>query len=129
MRKLFVIPFLLIFLSGCMDYSINLPNGYSIVRSNVDDVTIANKNLVVVISPKIIGYDIREDLVVGLVSTEGLPSEIIQESKPGYFVIDTKSDKINQGLSEEVWLHLLSSHGISDRPKLKHPTWFRSIGL
>lgn len=128
-KHLVAIIYALILLCGCSDYSIQLPNGYCLVRSNDEDMTIANSVSVVVISPKIVGYEVCQHLVVGRVVLNDIKSEEYGDSKPGFFILNTKNGDLAQGLSEEAWVVLLKQNGVNRHLELKRPTWFRAVQM
>lgn len=127
-----VFPFLLL-LCGCFlhpDYSIALPNGYELARIWKGAHTIANERNFLVVGLSIQKYAVVDSVVTGYVSDENMADvpEALR-GKVGYFVLDTATGNLEDGLSEDKWRETLKSHGIMSPPPLKAPSrkdakWF-----
>ena len=110
---------------GChpTDYSVQLPNGYSVVRVNSDKLLIADARPVVVVPPSVKEMGVTGNLVYGRVSR---PSVLDPNLKTitGYFVVDTRTGGVMLGMEENAWLRRLRDSGINERPILRRPTRF-----
>lgn len=115
--------------NGCSDYSVELPNGYLLARTNPDtiiimapsslNVKVYKENLAV--PTKIVGLGIQGDIVFG--KNEKSPDADVRISGPeGYFILDTKNHKVQLGLDKKNWLSQLNSFGIKQEPDLKKPS-------
>jgi hypothetical protein len=113
----------LISMSACGDYSIRLPGGYCLVRIYAGAVLISHGEKGVAIDANIDGYEVIGDLVVGHVIAADLPPEKTF-SKPGYFILNTKSNEITQGLDKKVWLDSVQALGVHGEPRLSKPSRF-----
>lgn len=129
MRSFLVRCFLLIAMSwiACSgDYAIELPNGYELVRFNGLETGIVAPGGRLVINPTVREYAVLGDLVVGNADVperlEGQPAPF--RTAAGYFVLNTDSGEIADGLTDEAWRAKLAELGIGDEPKLNRPTPF-----
>mgnify|MGYP000294716043 CR=1 FL=1 len=102
------------------DYAITLPNNYSLVRVYSGAVLIAHDKDGVVVEANVDGYAIVGSLIVGHSSKAEMEPER-DLSKPGYFVLDTVSHSVIQGLDKKNWLTQLGGHGILTEPVLIRP--------
>jgi len=119
-------------IAGCSkhpDYSVPLPNGYQLVRTNAPSIFIfrpySANGLVVedscVVPPKIVMLNVSGDIVFG--RTEKSPdADRWGPGPPGFFILDTKNHKVELGLDEQTWLSSLKAIGISGKPSLKKPS-------
>ena len=114
---------ILISVPACGDYSVSLPGGYSLVRIYAGAVLISHAEKGVVIEANIDGYKVIGGLVVGHVIAAELPPEKAF-SKPGYFILNTQTHEIKQGLNKKDWLDSLQSLGIHGEPHLGKPSRF-----
>jgi hypothetical protein len=114
-----------ILLSGCTDFKIELPNGYILFRANATEIYIIDPNRLVdriVVEPHIEKYNVIDKVVVGYaVLAKG---EMKEYSIPGYFILETETGTVTQGLSKDAWVKKLKELGINSEPKLKAPTIF-----
>ena len=109
--------------SACGDYEVNLPNGYSLVRTYASAVLISDLQHLIVIHPNVENYKVLDGVVVGHVNTpDGLVPEDKELSKPGYFILNTKTHEAKQGLDKKVWLESLQALGITNEPSLSKPS-------
>lgn len=122
--KSLVLTSLLFILSGCWDYRISLPNSYTLVRVNAAEILISNHKRSLVIYPNIDKYQIYDNYIVGHVSIPDLPPSHTGDSKPGYFIINTQTHKIYEGLEKQEWVHLLHELNITTSEKLHRPSRF-----
>jgi len=74
------------------------------------------------IGPEVDGYRVYPELVVGHVSVPPIGIDDYPQQTPGYFIIDTKADKLYAGLSKDIWLEHLRKFGIDHEPKLIKPS-------
>lgn len=126
-------------LVGCSsDYRKHLPNGYVLVRTNANTKAIFvpsgpdQKNPThpvdgVAVAALIDRITVHGDLVLG--QTVASPSSELRDfERVGFFILDTKSGGVQSGLSEQQWIHELSSLGIESNqltlrsPDAWHPT-------
>lgn len=116
--------FTLVAVSGCGDYSISLPGDYSLAQIYGGAVVICGPppNRIIRIHANIDGYKVINGLVVGhVVVAERSEKEY---SKPGYFIINTKTDVVLQSLDKKTWLDSLRILGVNEDPALSMPTMF-----
>lgn len=110
-------------LSGCGDYSVHLPGGYFLVQVYPGAVLIDHVDRPIAIDANVDGYKVYGKLVVGHVSTPKPPPEY-PDSIPGYFILNTETHEVNQGLEKQVWLNSLRILGITSEPSLSKPSRF-----
>lgn len=124
MRLVTFVP-MLIFLTGCWDYHVDLPNGYRLVRTNASSIQIFTPStpkrlsdfVGIVVPPKIVAIGCVGDIVYGIV--EASPSsENAALTVPGYFVLDTRAGDVTLGLDKEGHLEKLKKLGVTDAPAL-----------
>ena len=127
-----VFSFLLL-LCGCFlhpDYSIALPNGYKLSRIWKGAHTIVNERNFLVVGLTVQKYAVVGNIVTGYVSDENMADvpETLR-GKTGYFVLDTATANLQDGLGEDKWRNVLELHNITSLPALKTPSrkdakWF-----
>ena len=109
--------------SACGDYSVRLPGNYALTRVYAGAVLIGAPEGGVRIEANIDGYKVLNDLVVGhVIVAEHSPEK--EMSKPGYFILNTKTHEAKQGLDKKAWLNSLQAQGISSEPSLGRPSRF-----
>jgi hypothetical protein len=123
--------------SGWNDYSVLLPNGYKLVRTNDLSIFIFRPHLAegtvvekaAVVPPKIVALNISDDIVFG--RTEDAPgADDWGRATPGFFILDTKNHKIQLGLDKDKWLVSLRALGINEEPTLEKPSkHFKGAGI
>lgn len=125
-RSLGLILAVVLSVTGCGDYSVHLPGGYSLVRVYGGAVLIAGDYIRgVVIDPNVDSYEVLEGIIVGHVNThDHLTAEDKEASKPGYFILNTKTHEVKQGLDKKAWLDSLRVLGIASEPSLSKPSRF-----
>lgn len=110
-------------MSACGDYSVRLPNNYELIRVYAGAVLIGAPEGGVRIEANIDGYKVLGDLVVGHVTVaEQSPEK--EMSKPGYFIVNTKTHEVKQGLDKKAWLDALKAQGVNSEPSLGKPSRF-----
>ena len=133
LSPIIAVPILLLvmYFSFGGDYSINLPNGYEIVRTNANEIVIASSKPGegIVVSSYIDSYAVFENIATGHVTRKGYSLEHREYSVPGYFILDMKSGGAQQGLSEEEWISSLLKHEITKRPNLRKPSRLDSFRI
>ncbi|GAB4270744.1 MAG: hypothetical protein Kow0029_07810 [Candidatus Rifleibacteriota bacterium] len=112
---------------GLLDYSVQLPNGYSLDR------IYSHANLItgppygdIAIHANVDKYQVIGDLILGHV-TQAERSPEKELSRPGYFFIDTKTKTVIEGLNEQEWLNHIEKAGVKEKPNLKAPSRFDAI--
>lgn len=109
--------------SACSDYSIRLPNDYELIRIYAGAVLIGAPEGGARVEANIDGYTVIGELVVGHVTAaEHSPEK--EMSKPGYFILNTESHEVKQGLSKEDWFDAIKGLGITREPSLGKPSRF-----
>lgn len=109
------------------DYQIHLPHGYRLTR--IWGSTVMMTGYGCNIEPNVTGYRVCGGTIVGRVSAVGLPPEYSEVSQPGYFLVDTRTHKVLQGLDERHWTRLLAERGVTRTPRLFRPSrWDALLG-
>lgn len=86
--------------------------------------------VVPIVGSNVDGYLVYPGFITGHVSKTSSEREDDGRSEkeakytPGYFVIDTKADKLYNGLSKDKWLERLRVLGVDHEPKLIKPSIF-----
>lgn len=107
---------------ACGDYAVALPNGYRLHRVHNKAVLIARPDSGgVVIAANVDRYAVVRNIVVGHVSQAEHEFER-SLSVPGYFLLDTSTGKVTQGLDVETWRARLKQVGIPEVPSLAAPS-------
>jgi hypothetical protein len=77
----------------------------------------------VLIGPEVERYSVTGTVITGYVKAQPL-RDPQDPHRPitGYFVVDTASQKVSEGLSEEDWKRHLQELGIRMPPALRRPT-------
>jgi len=90
-----------LFLGG--GYQIELTNGYKLTRLNRHYVTVTETRLgdYPVLSGNVEAYAVAWPFITGYASTSHLPATT--NIQGGYFVVNTDSHRVMQGLSNEKW--------------------------
>jgi hypothetical protein len=130
-RSLGLILAMVLSMTACGDYNIRLPGGYSLARVYAGAFLIFRdrdgRGLGgdVVVNATVDSYQVLDGLVVGHVSTlDYMSPEEKEVSKPGYFILNTKTHKAKQGLDKKAWLDSLKVQGVSSEPSLSKPSRF-----
>jgi hypothetical protein len=116
---------------GCTDYSVDLRNGYTLVRTNADSIYIFHENspyagIDLLVPPKIVRLNDRHRMLFGLVEVSP-DSDFGATTTPGYFVLDTNKNQVWLGLNKTKWLQILKDHGITEEPTLVQPSRFYRV--
>jgi hypothetical protein len=111
-------------LSGCGsgDYERQLPNGYYLMRTNANTVAIwsQNRQPSLAVPPRIIKIAVLGNLIIG--ETEySQASELAEQSITGFFILDTGTNFVKTGLSNEQWRAQLRERGVKSIPQLTEP--------
>jgi len=105
-------------LLACTKMSRQLVGDYDLVRMQ-EGIALCYGTQETVISANIDEVGVYDYLIVGHVTTEGLPPRVVPYTKPGYFVIDTRDiNGVRTGLSKDDWLEQVKALGISQVPEL-----------
>lgn len=95
----------------------DLPGGYKLMSYWGGDATSIigwSPDPPVYVGPGVDGYQVIAGIAVGHVSC----SIDGGRCEPGYFVLDTRTGKVQQGLGRAAWLKALRNVGIAAEPKL-----------
>lgn len=131
-RSLGLILAMVLSMTACGDYAIRLPGGYSLVRVYAGAFLISFRDHDgrrlwgdVVVNATVDSYKVLNELVVGHVSVlDYMSPEEKEVSKPGYFILNTKTREVRQGLDKKAWLDSLKAQGVSSEPRLGKPSRF-----
>lgn len=123
--------------SGWCDYDTRLPNGYELVRTNVDTIVIFAPDTTdcyfaynghLAVPTKITSLNVQAHVVFGRTVTS--PDANPRMKGPlGFFILDTKNHKVQLGLDKESWLTSLKLFGVKKEPSLKKPSRFFMIKI
>ncbi len=109
-------------------YRIELPNGYSLVRTDYG-VTYIMDGLEwgarIVTEGNIERYAVEGNFVVGYIALASGNSEAEQcneGAREGYFVLDTRDESLFDGLTEEEWRDRLQRAGFDWLPEIRVPS-------
>lgn len=112
---------------GGNDFTVDLQNGYRLWKMNANEVCIAQPDNSLIIGPKIVLMNTDKEYIFGLVEHPQRYSGLLDITS-GYFLVDTKNNTWEKGLSKDAWSIRLKACGISYEPELKRPTRrFRGI--
>lgn len=130
MRRI-VLLFALLWACGCDngDYATALPNGYRLARTNAYTKAIFAPQGKTDPSHAVGGIAVAAQVdrmaVVGKVVTGHVvaspQSELASVERPGYFVLDTETGRVELGLTEAAWVSSLRAAGITKTPSLSTP--------
>lgn len=108
---------------GCFDYSVDLPNGFSLFSYASNRCAIADPKSNVVVLPNIEKVAVLDPYVVGYaVAVEPEGPRGLRRQMDGYFVLNTETQQVRDDLSLEEWQHTLRDEGLKARPELRTPT-------
>jgi hypothetical protein len=117
----------LFLMTGCMqgDFDIALPNGWELSRWSSGEYVVLkttkdSNEVKVRIGPTVARYQVIGHVVTGHVAASDFP--VPDRPVLGYFVVDTKTDRVWQGLDERAWRQRLRELGVTEEPQLKWPT-------
>jgi hypothetical protein len=116
-----LIPLHSVLATGWNDYKVELGAGYALLRTNADTITIVREKSGFVIPPKIVGLNIRKDIILGKAESSPLADFA---SVPGFFILNTKTGSVQVGLDEQAWLNALRPLGFTEPPPLRRPSRF-----
>ncbi len=105
------------------DWDLHIGHGYYLDRTSSERVWMVGPHHVSIL-PNIDGYKIYERIIVGHVSGHhriGSGQDAF-ENTPGYFIVEIRTGKVHQGLSDKAWLGLLRDYGVTRRPALHRPS-------
>ena len=112
---------------GLLDYSVQLPSGYSLDRIYSNAILITGPPYGdIAIHANVDKYQVIGSLILGHV-TQAERSPEKELSRPGYFLIDTKTKTIVEGLNEQDWLNYIKKAGINEKTNLRAPSRFDII--
>jgi hypothetical protein len=122
-RLWFSLAVIAIMLTACGDYSIRLPHGYGLTQTHGGTVLIEGPDHRLVVGANVDGYGVLGDLVVGHVSLAEYPPDQ-EDSRPGYFILNTKRHEVKEAIEKNAWLDALRAAGVSEEPRLSKPSRF-----
>ncbi len=115
--------FFVCMLASCGDYSINLPNGYSLTKISGETRVISDdKNMIItnhVVDGTVSLYAVCGVYVTGTLSM--LKNGVPDIQKTQYFLINTQTGFIKHNLDEQTWKSELVKIGVID-VKLRRPS-------
>lgn len=112
---------------GLWDYSVQLPSGYSLDRIYSNAILITGPPYGdIVIHANVDKYQVIGNFILGHAAQAELSPEK-ELSKPGYFLIDTKTKTVIESLNEQDWLSHIEKAGIKEKPNLRAPSRFDAI--
>jgi hypothetical protein len=123
----FFLSLLTFTLSGCLDYAIPLPHGYSLIRANADEIFIAEPSRKIVIWPLVTGYVVLDDIVVGTADWKPSSSETLEPASPRFFGLNTRTGEVSIGSDRAAWAAVLNGRPPPRDTELQRPTWLRSL--
>jgi hypothetical protein len=100
---------------------LKLPGGYAIVETQPNERVITHGADVVVFG-NVDRYAISGDFAVGVVTKPKPPTEepdYYDDVRVGFFLLDTKTGMLVQGMDEASWNQLLKRLGVRKVPELK----------
>jgi hypothetical protein len=88
-----------------VDYEYRLLRGYTIIRTNYNEVTINHPHdrLNPVVAGNIQKFAVRDPYIVGLTTVLTGNPDPNANNDAGYFVLDASTNKITKGLTEQKW--------------------------
>ncbi len=109
-------------------YSLALQNDYVLWVSNSHSKAIAKAGTIVV-KPNITKMNTKGSIVFGIVYEEGNLEKGVykEETLKGYFILDTKTGDLIENLKKDDWLNRLKVYGVTEEPKLIHPSSFFNL--
>jgi hypothetical protein len=110
--------------AGGGDYSVQLPNGYELIRTNASTVMIWSPRGMdrhCVVPPKIVLIGRKGHLVFGLVERDPA-SDPGYDPTEGFFVLNTENGAASLGLTKDEWVVSLRKLGVPDEPLLRRPS-------
>jgi hypothetical protein len=108
---------------ACGDYSIQLPGGYRLSQVYAGAVHIVRPDQGIAVHSHVDRYAVVGHLVVGHVTRAEHEMER-SLSRPGYFILDTKTGTVKEEVDLESWLRDLRRLGVADEPALSAPSRF-----
>ncbi len=116
-----------LFTTGCWDYEIALPHGWKLSQWSAGENVVlkpapGSSRIATLVGPTVDRYQVVEHFVLGHV--DALPDAVHYgfRSSPGYFIVDTATNRVWQGLDELAWRQQLRELGIAEEPQLHWPT-------
>jgi hypothetical protein len=115
------------------DRVVSLPGGYryftseygTIIETGPDKMRRTREFRRKRVGADVDGYRVYSHVIIGHVSSPRRASEIQSDSdvagKPGYFLIDLRTDVVHTGLNRESWRRYLRRYSISEDPELFRP--------
>jgi hypothetical protein len=133
-KPLVLVPFLLLLIaSACRhterdlvgDYKLTYTSGREVRIWRPDRYVDHHPSLSVMLAGNVRRYAVRDPYITGYADTQDLDLLAEPDARSGYFLIDTKSDKIlAYGMDEKQWRYELQKIGWAS-PNLKKPhVWF-----
>ena len=114
---------LLLLLNGC-GKSDPLPGGYAIFFADSEDVgLVLPPKGEILVGPKLAKIGSSGTLIFGEVQPPKKPERKFQTGSrtPGFFILDSSTGTVENGLSREDWLKKLQKAGLQGEPELVDP--------
>lgn len=110
---------LILMLFGCGEYEWNLCGEYRLVRMNADELRLVGPGNAIRVNGNVETYAVKAPYITG---HTGLTDILDAKREPniGYFIVNTSTDELVQGLSEDAWRGTLKRIGW-ENPKLIKP--------
>ena len=106
---------------GC-DERMTLPNGYTLFFASSSEVAIQKEGVnfgACIAGPSVVEIGTAGKFIFGRIEPKkGIPPH--PDHAPGFFLIDSATDKATTGLDRETWLAELKTLGV-ESPKLRAP--------
>ncbi len=108
------------------DFSIALPGEWHLSRWSSGEYVVlkttkGTNEIEVQVGPTVDRYQVLGQIITGYVSPWRGPDPL-ERPVLGYFVIDTPTGRVWQGLDEAAWRQRLRELGITEGPRLQRPT-------
>jgi hypothetical protein len=100
------------------NYHTNLCNGYRFVRMNGYEVVIANQKNDVLTRGTVAMFAVKSPLVTGYTSSKHMSPDT--DPVDGYFLLDTVSGTVDEGMTERAWRQKLSEL-LWEHPAMRRP--------
>lgn len=104
-------PYTVVILSPPSD---SLNHEISVIR----DGESFTKRSSIAVGPKVVAFEVHKDYIYGLVKSSP-QSEVSRHSYPGYFLLNTSTHTLYEGLGRQEFLTLMESQGVPLQGRIK----------